>query len=335
MATELTQRKLDWLKLGLEWHARGDNAALSNAEVLVTLPQTVKYLPGTTTVGGEPAPDPRVEGNQLTFAAGDLPANWEQVLAFQAEAAEDAPHIDSATSAELRGTGVAGNVVDTVPAEVAVGVVSEKYVEPLRLSIDPHFQTMGTDLSADDKKELSGLAQRIRVDKTNKIIVVGHTDSQKIRKAKHMKFADNKALSLARAESVRNYLLSVIAFSNDQIEADGKGETEPVADNQSPAGRAQNRRVEVQAFADDVREHAALELLKPESGEHSIEVPALAPASTHARTVMKGGAALGPSPPDARGRLESGPERARGQRAGEPRHAGGVRRVFAAPRPCR
>lgn len=69
------------------------------------------------------------------------------------------------------------------------------------------------------------------------IQVFGHTDS--IASELH-----NLQLSIARAETVAEHLRSRgIAFA--RLQADGKGESEPIADNGTEAGRAKNRRVEI------------------------------------------------------------------------------------------
>jgi len=56
--------------------------------------------------------------------------------------------------------------------------------------------------------------------------------------------AYNQALSLRRAESVRNYLIKQ-DISPGRLEAKGYGESNPVASNDTEDGRAQNRRVEL------------------------------------------------------------------------------------------
>jgi OOP family OmpA-OmpF porin len=56
--------------------------------------------------------------------------------------------------------------------------------------------------------------------------------------------AYNEKLSQRRADSVREYLVSH-GVSASRIEARGHGESSPVADNSTPEGRAQNRRVEI------------------------------------------------------------------------------------------
>jgi len=68
-------------------------------------------------------------------------------------------------------------------------------------------------------------------------LIEGHTDSQGSDTA-------NLALSQARADTVREYLVSR-GVAPDRIRSIGRGEAQPVASNDSPEGRANNRRVEI------------------------------------------------------------------------------------------
>lgn len=69
------------------------------------------------------------------------------------------------------------------------------------------------------------------------VVVEGHTDSTGGDEY-------NKQLSLRRAESVRDFLISQ-GVPPDRIRAMGHGEEKPITDNKSPEGRANNRRVEI------------------------------------------------------------------------------------------
>ncbi|MDX2052839.1 MAG: OmpA family protein [Polyangiaceae bacterium] len=69
------------------------------------------------------------------------------------------------------------------------------------------------------------------------IVVAGHTDSQGSEES-------NQQLSLARAQAVRDYLVSQGVDAN-RISAEGRGESQPTADNATAEGRANNRRVEI------------------------------------------------------------------------------------------
>jgi outer membrane protein OmpA-like peptidoglycan-associated protein len=83
---------------------------------------------------------------------------------------------------------------------------------------------------------LDEVAQVIVFKKGIKVRVEGHTDNKGTEKK-------NEKLSQDRAESVKAYLVSK-GVAEDRLVAEGKGQTVPVADNATEAGREQNRRVE-------------------------------------------------------------------------------------------
>lgn len=75
--------------------------------------------------------------------------------------------------------------------------------------------------------------------------VIGHTDSEPFRQNSG---ESNQRLSLARAETVAERLRHVMSEDSKYqrvIEANGKGDTEPLADNDTEAGRKRNRRVDI------------------------------------------------------------------------------------------
>lgn len=67
--------------------------------------------------------------------------------------------------------------------------------------------------------------------------IVGHTDSDG-------DDASNMDLSRSRAEAVKNALINIYNIDASRLQSDGKGESEPVGDNGTVEGKAQNRRVE-------------------------------------------------------------------------------------------
>ncbi|NUU67700.1 DotU family type VI secretion system protein [Enterobacteriaceae bacterium BIT-l23] len=76
---------------------------------------------------------------------------------------------------------------------------------------------------------------------SGRILVIGYSDNVPIRSAR---FASNYELSLARAESVQSMLRKHLT-QPDRVKAEGRGEMDPVAPNNSAANRALNRRVEI------------------------------------------------------------------------------------------
>ena len=73
------------------------------------------------------------------------------------------------------------------------------------------------------------------------IDVVGHTDSDPIKKSK---WKDNWELSAQRALSVVRYLIGR-GFPKERIRSVGRGETHPIASNATASGKTRNRRVEI------------------------------------------------------------------------------------------
>ncbi len=79
---------------------------------------------------------------------------------------------------------------------------------------------------------------------SGRVLVTGHTDNQPIRSAR---FPSNWHLSQERAKSVGE-LLATKVNQVGRIQVEGRAESEPVSPNDTPAGRAKNRRVEITVF---------------------------------------------------------------------------------------
>lgn len=82
-------------------------------------------------------------------------------------------------------------------------------------------------------------------DKDKVIRIEGHTDNVRIGKALQQKFPTNWELSTARATTVVRFLAESSKIPPDAFEAAGLGEYHPVAGNDKPEGRQQNRRIEI------------------------------------------------------------------------------------------
>jgi hypothetical protein len=107
------------------------------------------------------------------------------------------------------------------------------------------FDTLSAQLSASDRAELDALVPDLRGVASVRLQAVGHSDSVPISQRNQARFADNYALSAARAASVSEYLSSALALEPEQSEFVGVGPDRPVASDATAEGRRQNRRVEL------------------------------------------------------------------------------------------
>ena len=103
---------------------------------------------------------------------------------------------------------------------------------------DAFFDFDKAVLKKEGKAKLDDLADKVKGINLEVVIAVGHTDSTG-------PDGYNQKLSVRRAEAVKAYLVSKGIESN-RIYTEGKGLTQPVADNKTREGRAKNRRVEVE-----------------------------------------------------------------------------------------
>lgn len=110
----------------------------------------------------------------------------------------------------------------------------------VNLDSDVSFATGSAQLRTGAYSTLDKVVTVARQYPNSTIGVVGHTDN--VGNA-----ASNQTLSVARANSVKDYLITR-NISGSRINATGRGSSQPMADNASEAGRAQNRRVEIFVF---------------------------------------------------------------------------------------
>ena len=100
-----------------------------------------------------------------------------------------------------------------------------------------NLETGKADLTTESQTILDGVAASLVANDEIKVQVGGHADNTG-------SAAVNKRLSAARAEAVRQYLISK-GVAADRLTAAGFGPSKPIASNKTAAGRAQNRRVEL------------------------------------------------------------------------------------------
>ncbi|DAB28302.1 MAG: hypothetical protein A2513_08780 [Sulfurimonas sp. RIFOXYD12_FULL_33_39] len=109
---------------------------------------------------------------------------------------------------------------------------------PLTATLEAHFPTNEYAVTDDIINELRTFAQFLKDNSGYKVILSGHTDSSGDEEK-------NKILSQNRANSIRDALVS-FGVESSRLMPIGKASTQPVADNATVEGRAQNRRTEVE-----------------------------------------------------------------------------------------
>mgnify|MGYP001304110419 CR=1 FL=1 len=121
----------------------------------------------------------------------------------------------------------------------------ERVGEGIKITFDNAllFDFDSADLRPEARANLRELAASLREFDDTEVLVVGHTDSQGSE-------AYNQRLSERRASAAAEYLIEQ-GLRPSRISTLGKGETEPVASNETTAGRQQNRRVEVAIYASE------------------------------------------------------------------------------------
>lgn len=130
-------------------------------------------------------------------------------------------------------------VAEPEPAAEPAPVPAPKPIsETVSLSAAALFDFDKENIKEAAKPRLDEVANRVRsLEDVEAVTIVGHTDSVGSE-------AYNEQLSMRRANAVKNYLLDQ-GVDPSLVSTSGMGESQPVADNSTDAGRAQNRRVEI------------------------------------------------------------------------------------------
>lgn len=196
----------------------GSQVPIKNLLATVQLPEGVSYLPGSTRVDGANSADPQIADGFATFRLGDVGANWLRVIEFNGRVAGVA-----------RGGGIT------------------------EYTLRAQFDSGQASLKLEGVVSVDKLIALLRGTGVKRVAVEGHTDSQPISPAHQKIFNDNYALSQARAQTVAQALSQGLGLSPDQLSIAGKGPDEPLAGNETSAGMARNRRVEVTVVREEAR----------------------------------------------------------------------------------
>ena len=190
-------------------------------------------------------------GTQLNAALARVAAEQQQLAREQArvadlEAAEAARLAAEAQELERFRSEFFGRLRTLLEGREGVNIEGDRFV----FSSEVLFEIGSADLAPAGLEQIANIASLLNEvaveipDTIDWILRVdGHTDNRPLRGDGD--FASNWELSQARALSVVQYLAEELGFPSDRLAATGFGEYNPVATNDTAAGRALNRRIEL------------------------------------------------------------------------------------------
>ena len=153
--------------------------------------------------------------------------------------------IEEVAPAPVRAPAPVSAAPAAAPAPVAVAPAAPVAPPPppaaptkVTYAADAFFDFDKSVLKPAGKTKLEDLVGKVKAINLEVVIAVGHTDSKGTD-------AYNQKLSVARAEAVKAFLVSQ-GLDKSRVYTEGKGESQPAADNKTKEGQARNRRVEVE-----------------------------------------------------------------------------------------
>jgi len=135
---------------------------------------------------------------------------------------------------------------DVVPEQAINSTVTQESSEKISFDTETLFDLDKAVLKNEGKQRLDALASRLFDGVVQVVVALGHTDSMGTP-------VHNQQLSEKRARVMADYL-SNKGIPNEKIFTEGRGSSQPIASNSSEAGRALNRRVEIEVVTNRARE---------------------------------------------------------------------------------
>lgn len=242
-----------------------------NLRATVMLPPDLSYVKGSTTLDGAPAADPEIIDGMLLWRVSAAPPKektWEEIEAeTQNGGVSVVPAADPASWQR----------VITFNTDVVRKLVTTKPAADKEYTFNGNFAPAQAELMDESVAELEQLQETLRQAGTiERLEIIGHTDSQGLSVRARKRFPDNKALSLARAQTIADFLAVGLGLARESIVTEGRGPDEPVASNATPAGMAKNRRVEVKVFSRE----AAVSRLQQLCADGYVSLKAMASVDT-------------------------------------------------------
>jgi len=122
-----------------------------------------------------------------------------------------------------------------------------------------HFESGVAKIPGSTVESLGEILDRMRDRMNVRLHLIGHADNRPLSPRLQEIYGDNAGLSQERAGQVAEHFQTSLALPPEAISYEWAGDTSPVASNLTDAGRALNRRVEVEVWYDELRDKLALE----------------------------------------------------------------------------
>jgi outer membrane protein OmpA-like peptidoglycan-associated protein len=180
----------------------------------------------------------------VTPALADVPPNTER-------ARPDSPPSDALIDRLITAKAVAP-IIETPPE-----TPPETTLELLDTTHHANFDSGSDELTPSARAKLDEFAAALRGRHPQRILVSAHTDNMRLIRAAKRRFGTNQRLSEARAASVVRYLAEALQLPENVFAIRGFGDSNPLSNNSDAAGRAQNRRAEVQVWLEHPQPSAA------------------------------------------------------------------------------
>ena len=177
-------------------------------------------------------------GLRLKLGA-DAASTFNSLAALDAKAARAAPPPPKAQTPRLAGF----LTVEIEAGQVKVQDFADRSV--VTIKGDGFFEPGSAEIAPQVRSVLPRIAQAL-TQTPGKLLITGHTDNQPIHT---LRYPSNWHLSKDRAQAVLVELAKQVQA--DRMRAEGRADSEPLADNASPAGRSANRRVEITLFVSE------------------------------------------------------------------------------------
>jgi uncharacterized repeat protein (TIGR01451 family) len=250
---------------------RVTGVSAGNVRAMVMLPDGFEYVSGSAAVNGAKVSDDRkqVEGagepvvsvtdNVVVARFAELTGGSSRVFTFRSRATANAGGalpvravalFDSPSRSGMR----------TAPIVAQLSRGAARYGRS-NFTFRPRFDVLKTELLPADEAALRSLIDAWRGAREISIRAVGHADSQPISGRNRKVFADNYALSRARAQTVADYLATSLNVPVARVQVEGRGSDEPLNQGKDAASLAANRRVDIVIEGSRFEANAPLELV--------------------------------------------------------------------------